>query len=86
MSATCEVCGIFLKAPSKNGGRPRRYCSLRCKGKARRRRDRDEDRASHAQAASVEPESGPALCHLCAQGPATVGTPHPVLCAGCAHP
>lgn len=85
VAASCEVCGsLFERAET---GRPRLYCSDRCKEKNKRKVNRERDRAAVAGLASVPvDEGGPAYCHVCAQQPATVGTPEPLLCQGCARP
>lgn len=87
---TCKVCGIPFK--TKATGRPRLYCSDRCKEKDKRRRRRVEERESFAQARAVldEPEfqatAGDALCHVCGAADAVVGTPEPLLCIACSSP
>lgn len=82
----CLRCGNFLEIP-KTGRHPR-YCSARCKEAMKRKRRREEGRALKvaAQASVGDSLDEGAPCHVCAQSPATVGTPAPVLCSGCAHP
>ena len=87
-STRCPSCGG--RVPQPVTGRPRIYCSARCKKRAERRRDRDAESRSREQAALVsgvpfEPDPG-SLCHVCSRNTATVGTPRPVLCAVCATP
>lgn len=93
--STCAICGRGFKV--KPTGRPRKFCSDRCKEKDKRKRGRDADRASLAGVRGLFQEgdfetdgvavsgSGPqGLCHVCSQRAATVGTPEPLLCQGCA--
>lgn len=84
MRAPCDICGkTFNRAET---GRPRMYCSDRCKEKAKRNRRREEDRTAVARLSElrVSEYDGPAACHVCGQAAATVGSPVPLICGGCA--
>lgn len=92
---TCPICFRSV-AQNVDNGRPKVYCSERCKGKAKRRAMRDRDRrailgvsgqAEVMATGTQEPvyQEGAAVtpCHLCGRHPATRGSP-PLLCDGCA--
>lgn len=88
---TCLVCGKAMRP--KGTGRPPRYCSNRCKEKARRERDRERDRFSRntveaPEPGAVEVDSGvtsDAVCRVCEINAASVGPPgNPILCSSCA--
>lgn len=85
MRVPCEVCGkTFVRAET---GRPRMYCSDRCKERAKRARRKQDERNAVARLSEVRDEDewqGAPLCHVCGRGAATRGTPVPLVCDECA--
>lgn len=82
---TCETCGIPIKR--KDTGRPRLYCSARCKEKAKRKAARERSRNAVAELATLQVDEGfsggDVTCHVCGRATATVGVPEPLICAAC---
>lgn len=76
----CATCGKRFKVAAV--GRPRLYCSARCKEKGKRKRERTVARA----AAPVSADALRRACHICGAPDPTVGVPAPLLCALCASP
>lgn len=80
MRVPCEVCGkTFAREET---GRPRKYCSDRCKERAKRNRRREDERTAVARLADVRVDEGEPVCHVCAARSAVRGNP-PILCNEC---